>query len=62
MGEASFAPGCAGSAGAFFAVGGCLVTGNEDGIKHCSINVLYSLQHLGYTEKSTRPSLALSSR
>ncbi len=28
-------------------VGGCLVTGNEDGIKHCSMNVLYSLQHLG---------------
>lgn len=30
-------------------VGGCLVTGNEDGIKHCSMTVLYSLQHLGYT-------------
>ena len=30
-------------------VGGCLITGNEDGIKHCSMNVLYSLQHLGYT-------------
>lgn len=30
-------------------VGGCLVTGNEDGIKHCAMNVLYSLQHLGYT-------------
>ncbi len=29
-------------------VGGCIVTGNEDGIKHCSMNVLYSLQHLGY--------------
>ena len=29
-------------------VGGCLVTGNEDGVKHCSMNVLYSLQHLGY--------------
>jgi multimeric flavodoxin WrbA len=28
---------------------GCLVTGNEDGIKHCSMNILYSLQHLGYT-------------
>ncbi len=28
--------------------GGCLVTGNEDGIKHCAMNVLYSLQHLGY--------------
>ena len=29
-------------------VGGCLVTGNEDGIKHCAMNLLYSLQHLGY--------------
>ncbi len=27
---------------------GCLVTGNEDGVKHCAMNVLYSLQHLGY--------------
>ncbi|NND04588.1 MAG: flavodoxin family protein [Acidimicrobiia bacterium] len=30
-------------------VGGCLITGNEDGAKHCSMNILYSLQHLGYT-------------
>lgn len=30
-------------------VGGCLVTGNEDGIKHVAMNVLYSLQHVGYT-------------
>ncbi|CAN5203992.1 flavodoxin family protein [soil metagenome] len=30
-------------------VGGCLITGNEDGIKHCSMNILYSLQHLGFT-------------
>jgi multimeric flavodoxin WrbA len=30
-------------------VGGCLITGNEDGVKHCSMNILYSLQHLGYT-------------
>ena len=29
--------------------GGCLVTGNEDGIKHCSMAILYALQHLGYT-------------
>ena len=29
-------------------VGGCLITGNEDGPKHCSMNILYSLQHLGY--------------
>ncbi|MGY6500810.1 MAG: flavodoxin family protein [Acidimicrobiales bacterium] len=30
-------------------VGGCLVTGNEDGVKHCAMNLLYSLGHLGYT-------------
>jgi len=29
-------------------VGGCLITGNEDGAKHCSMNILYSLSHLGY--------------
>ena len=29
-------------------VAGCIVTGNEDGIKHVSMGVLYSLQHLGY--------------
>ncbi len=29
-------------------VGGCLITGNEDGIKHCASNILYSLQHVGY--------------
>jgi hypothetical protein len=28
-------------------VGGCLVTGNGDGMKHRAMNVLYSLQHLG---------------
>ncbi|CRK57424.1 BRAMP [Alloactinosynnema sp. L-07] len=30
-------------------VAGCLITGNEDGVKHCAQNVLYSLQHIGYT-------------
>lgn len=30
-------------------VGGCLITGNEDGVKHCAMNILYSLGHLGYT-------------
>ncbi len=30
-------------------VGGCLITGSEDGVKHCAMNILYSLQHLGYT-------------
>lgn len=29
-------------------VGGCVITGNEDGIKHCAMNMLYSLQHVGY--------------
>lgn len=28
-------------------VGGTIITGNEDGIKHCAMNILYSLQHLG---------------
>ena len=30
-------------------VGGCIVTGNEDGIKHVAMGTLYALQHLGYT-------------
>ena len=30
-------------------VGGVIVTGNEDGIKHVAMNVLYSLQHLGFS-------------
>ncbi|SDY60417.1 flavodoxin family protein [Hymenobacter psychrophilus] len=30
-------------------VGGCIITGNEDGIKHCAMGMLYSLQHLGYS-------------
>jgi multimeric flavodoxin WrbA len=30
-------------------VGGVVVTGNEDGAKHVAMNLLYSLQHLGYT-------------
>src|SRR6266496_3872299 len=29
--------------------GGCVITGNEDGIKHCSMDILFSLQHIGYT-------------
>jgi multimeric flavodoxin WrbA len=29
--------------------GGCIITGNEDGAKHCAMNILYSLQHIGYT-------------
>lgn len=30
-------------------VGGIVVTGNEDGYKHVGMNVVYSLQHIGYT-------------
>lgn len=30
-------------------VGGCVITGNEDGVKHCAMGMLYSLQHLGYS-------------
>ncbi len=30
-------------------VGGAIITGNEDGVKHCAMNVLYSLQHIGFT-------------
>ena len=29
--------------------GGAVVTGNEDGIKHCASGILYGLSHLGYT-------------
>ncbi|MGR2752649.1 flavodoxin family protein [Agromyces arachidis] len=30
-------------------VGGAIITGNEDGIKHCAMDILYSLQHIGCT-------------
>ena len=30
-------------------VGGAIITGNEDGIKHCAMDILYSLQHIGFT-------------
>ncbi|MFB9293034.1 flavodoxin family protein [Persicitalea jodogahamensis] len=30
-------------------VGGCVITGNEDGIKHCAMGVLYAMQHVGYS-------------
>lgn len=29
-------------------VGGVIVTGNEDGVKHCAMGMLYALQHLGF--------------
>jgi multimeric flavodoxin WrbA len=28
--------------------GGAIITGNEDGLKHCAMDILYSLQHIGY--------------
>ncbi|MGJ8569153.1 MAG: flavodoxin family protein [Hoeflea sp.] len=30
-------------------VGGCVITGNEDGVKHASMTCLYAMQHVGYT-------------
>lgn len=30
-------------------VGGAVITGNEDGAKHCAMTMLYALQHLGFT-------------
>lgn len=27
---------------------GCVITGNEDGIKHCAMDILYAMQHIGY--------------
>jgi len=30
-------------------VGGCIVTGNEDGVKNCAKGILYALQHIGYS-------------
>lgn len=29
--------------------GGCVITGNEDGAKHCAMDILYALSHIGYT-------------
>ncbi|MEO7522834.1 MAG: NAD(P)H-dependent oxidoreductase [Ferruginibacter sp.] len=30
-------------------VGGTIITGNEDGVKHCAMGILYALQHVGYS-------------
>lgn len=30
-------------------VGGCVITGNEDGIKHTAMSIGFALNHLGYT-------------
>lgn len=29
-------------------VGGAIITGNEDGVKHSAMSILYSLQHIGF--------------
>lgn len=30
-------------------VGACIITGNEDGVKHAAMSLLFSLQHIGYS-------------
>lgn len=30
-------------------VGGTIITGKEDGVKHCAMGILYALQHIGYS-------------
>lgn len=30
-------------------VAGCIITGNEDGVKHCAMGILYAMQHVGYS-------------
>lgn len=30
-------------------VGACIITGNEDGVKHSSSGILYALSHIGYS-------------
>ena len=30
-------------------VAGTIITGNEDGVKHCAMGILYALQHVGYS-------------
>ncbi|MDA8692479.1 NAD(P)H-dependent oxidoreductase [Saprospiraceae bacterium] len=27
---------------------GCMITGNEDGVKHCAMSIQYALQHIGF--------------
>ena len=35
-------------------VAGCLITGNEDGIKHCAMNILYSQADAGWSGRPVR--------
>ena len=39
----------AGQYGYYGRVGGAVITGNEDGVKHCAMSMLYGLQHIGFT-------------
>ncbi len=41
--------------------GGAIITGNEDGLKHCAMSILYSLQHIG-TRSRRAPTPAGSAR
>lgn len=29
--------------------GGCIITGNEDGVKHSAMGLMYAMQHIGYS-------------
>ncbi len=44
----SFTPNDRGQLAYYGKVGGCVVTGNEDGAKHCAMNLLFSLQSIGF--------------
>ena len=39
----------AGQSSFYGKVAGCVVTGNEDGVKHAAMSLLYAMGHLGYT-------------
>lgn len=34
---------------AYNKVGGCVITGNEDGVKHAAMTITYALSHIGFT-------------
>jgi len=38
-----------GQSGYYGKVAGCVVTGNEDGVKHAAMTIGYAMSHLGYT-------------
>jgi multimeric flavodoxin WrbA len=43
-------------------VGGCLITGNEDGVKHCAMNLLYSMCSTSATPSHRKPMPAGSAK